>query len=520
MIEIILIVGSFGLLTYFQGQQSSLGNSINIAGKNRYLTANLLFQTEKYIDGSSDASQLTAAINSLQSSVMTLKQGGMISGVDLKPLPSSLFDLWNVVNRNWNLYKTYVTQKILIPYQQAKGATATRVSSPITTTTTATDQLLLKKQVESMASDLIASSDRLVTQLGLQTDKNSNGLIVYQLIFSILIIGIQILILYLVARMLKPIFDMTQAASKIKKGNFDVLVRQKGRDELSVLTESFNSMIVSTRDFIKNQNDLARKLEVANTELKNKDQLKDEFINIAAHELRAPIQPILGLAEVLRHRLSSGGLGDGSSNTDSSVSRQDVEHLDIIIRNAKRLIRLEQNMLDMSKIESKSLKLDREKFDLIEKIQDMINDFSSELLKEKIQLVFTAPSQKEPIFVNADKVRMYEVISNLLNNAIKFTAKEVGRSITIKAEKKDSQASVSIKDTGSGIQPEIRPKLFSKFVTNSPGGTGVGLFISKNIVEAHGGRIWAENNADGKGATFSFSLPISELTTSGSVSRG
>ena len=133
--------------------------------------------------------------------------------------------------------------------------------------------------------------------------------------------------------MLRPIFDLTQATSKIKKGNFDALVRQKGRDELSVLTESFNSMIASTRDFIKNQNDLTRKLEVANEELKNKDQLKDEFINIAAHELRAPIQPILGLAEVLRNRLSSAALGNGSSSTDSSVSKQDVEHLDIIIRN-------------------------------------------------------------------------------------------------------------------------------------------------------------------------------------------
>ena len=141
-IEIILIVGSFGLLTYFQSQQSSLGNSINLAGKNRFLTANLLFQTEKYIDGSSDASQPRAAINSLKSNILTLKQGGMLSGVDLKPLPSAFFDLWNVVNRNWNLYETYVTQKILIPYQQVKGVT--KVSSPITTTTIPVDQLLLK----------------------------------------------------------------------------------------------------------------------------------------------------------------------------------------------------------------------------------------------------------------------------------------------------------------------------------------------------------------------------------------
>jgi two-component system, OmpR family, sensor histidine kinase VicK len=106
----------------------------------------------------------------------------------------------------------------------------------------------------------------------------------------------------------------------------------------------------------------------------------------------------------------------------------------------------------------------------------VIKYFSNVLSKEKIQLVFIPPSHNEPIFVNADKVRIFEVISNLLGNAIKFTTNEAGRSITIKAEKIDSKASVSIKDNGSGIQSEIMPKLFSKFVTNSSGGTGIGLF--------------------------------------------
>ena len=110
----ILIVGSFGVLTYFQSQQSSLGNLINIAGKNRYLTSNLLLQTEKYLDGTSNASQLKATMDSLQSNIIILKQGGMISGVNLKPLPSYFFDLWNIVNRNWNLYKTSVTNTIPI----------------------------------------------------------------------------------------------------------------------------------------------------------------------------------------------------------------------------------------------------------------------------------------------------------------------------------------------------------------------------------------------------------------------
>ena len=256
IIEIILIVGSFGVLAYFQSQQSSLGNSINIAGKDRYLTSNLLLQTEKYLDSTSDASQLIAAMNSLQSNIITLKQGGTISGVDLKPLPSRFFDLWNNVSRNWNLYKTSVTQ-ILTPYGHAKATSSSM------TTSKGTDLLILKKQFESMASNLIVSSDRLVTQLALQTDKNSDDLILHQIIFVILVVGIPVVILYLVARMLKPIFDLTQATAKIKKGNFDVSVTPKGTDELSGLTQSFNSMTDSMRELIQNHCDLTTKLEAA-----------------------------------------------------------------------------------------------------------------------------------------------------------------------------------------------------------------------------------------------------------------
>ena len=502
IIEIILIVGSFGVLAYFQSQQSSLGNSINIAGKNRYLTASLLLQTEKYLDGSLDASQLKAAMDSLQSNIITLKQGGMISGVNLKPLPSAFLDMWKTIVQNWNAYKTSVIQNVLFisPHQEVKAITT---SSPATTTITkgtAIGQSLAKERLESMASNLVSSSDILVTQLGQQTDKNSQNLMLFQIFFAILIVSILVLILYLVARMLRPIFVLTQATSKVEKGNLDVSVEQKGNDELFVLSRSFNSMIAFLRDYIKKQSNLTKQLEAANEELKRKDLLKDEFINIAAHELRGPIQPILGLAEVLRYRKRDRD----SSNSSVSKQEDDDKLLDIIIRNAKRLLRLEQNILDIARIESQSLKLEKERFDLIQKIQNVINDFGNELSNEKIQLVFT-PSQKEPIFVNADKVRIFEVISNLLSNAVKFTKE--GR-ITINAEKKDTQVLVSIKDTGSGIQPELMPKLFSKYVTNSPLGTGVGLFISKSIIEAHGGKIWAENNPDGKGATFTFGLPL------------
>ena len=496
IVEIILIVGSFSVLTYFQSQQSSLGNTINIAGKNRYLATNLLLQTEKYLHGSSSASQVVAAINNLQFNIMTLKQGGKVSGIELRPLQSNLVEMWNAIYQNWNTYRLSFVRESLTLKEENRLI----------------DPPLAQERFESLAYNMVNTSDKLVTQLGVQTDRTSQNLIQLQILFAVLIVSILILILYLVARMLKPIFDLTEATSKLKKGNFYVSVKQKGSDELSVLTESFNSMTASMRGYLKDQHDLTKKLEEANEELNSKDKLKNDFLNVAAHELRAPMQPILGMAEILRRRKS------GEDKTSTSV-KEDMEYLDIIIRNAKRLLRLEQNILDMTKIESKTLKLDKERFDLIEKITNVINDFRSELSKEKIELVFTSKSkstsQSEPIFIVADKVRIFEVISNLLSNAIKFTAKSDERKITVNVEKRDTDAIVNIKDTGPGIEPEVLPKLFSKFVTNTPGGTGVGLFISKNIIEAHGGKIWAENNTNtnsstdgtGKGAAFSFSLP-------------
>ena len=177
IVEIILIVGSFSVLAYFQSQQSSIGDSINIAGKNRYLTANLLFQTEKYIDGSSDASQLKAAMDSLQSNIMALKQGGRISGIDLRPLPSGLLDMWKAIDQNWNDYMTSVTQEILTPNR----AKQTISLSPLI----AIDRSLAEKDLESKAFNLVNSSDKLVTQLGQQTDKNSENVLFLQILFAI-----------------------------------------------------------------------------------------------------------------------------------------------------------------------------------------------------------------------------------------------------------------------------------------------------------------------------------------------
>ncbi len=229
--------------------------------------------------------------------------------------------------------------------------------------------------------------------------------------------------------------------------------------------------------------------------LKEADKIKDEFINVAAHELRTPIQPILGLADVLRYKLQHGKLEN--------------EYLDVIIRNAKRLQRLSEDILDITKIESKSLGLKKELFNINEVILNAIADSNNQIVKEnkdhRLKLRLVAP--KEDIFIEADKGRISQVISNLLSNAIKFTKEG---SINLAVEKKDNNQEilVSIQDTGTGIHPEILPRLFTKFATKSEIGTGLGLFISKSIVEAHGGKIWAENNPGSNGTTFTFSLPL------------
>jgi nitrogen-specific signal transduction histidine kinase len=236
-----------------------------------------------------------------------------------------------------------------------------------------------------------------------------------------------------------------------------------------------------------------KELEESNEQLKAQDKMQTEFINIAAHELRTPIQPILSLSDILQSK---------TKDTEQS------ELLDVINRNAKRLHRLAENILDVSRIESKSLKLKKEWLNLNDIISSVVEDYRNQIEKGNVnvKLSYDKRNNNEILEIEADKERLIQVISNLLSNAIKFTNEG---DISIISEKKDSQVIFSIKDNGKGIDPTILPRLFSKFASKSFSGTGLGLYISKNIIEAHGGKMWAQNKSDGKGAIFAFSLPIS-----------
>lgn len=241
-------------------------------------------------------------------------------------------------------------------------------------------------------------------------------------------------------------------------------------------------------------------LQKANDQLRQNDKLQKEFINMAAHELRTPIQPILGLTDVL---------------LDKASDPHQSQLLEVIMRNARRLQRLSGDILDVSKIESSSLKLSKTPMELNEVIQTVINDFEngSKLERNKNVKIFFQP--KDSIIVYVDKDRIFQVLSNLLNNALKFTKHGtvmVNINLDDDNENKNNKAvEVTIQDTGIGITQELMPNLFSKFVTSSYNGTGLGLFISKGIIEAHGGKIWAENNSNGVGASFTFSLPVAPL---------
>ena len=249
------------------------------------------------------------------------------------------------------------------------------------------------------------------------------------------------------------------------------------------------------------QAELYKQLKEANEQLKQHDKMQKEFINLAAHELRTPIQPILGLTEIV------------SSKIKDTEQR---ELLDAVTRNAKRLQRLVDDIIDVTKIESQSLKLNKEELDLNHVITNIIDDYNTLIISgnHKVKLYFNP--FKETLLIKADKERISEVISNLLSNAIKFTKEDT---IFISIEKREDDnndnnnyALVTVKDTGEGIDPEILPNMFSKFITKSFEGLGLGLYISKHIVKAHGGKIEGKNNDNGIGAEFGFTLPLMKDT--------
>lgn len=244
-----------------------------------------------------------------------------------------------------------------------------------------------------------------------------------------------------------------------------------------------------------------KELQETTKKLTYHDKLQKEFIDIAAHEFRTPIQSVLGYSEMIHANLKNFDM-----------------YFDKIIRNAKRLEKLTEDVLDVSRIEGKNFQLSKSYFDLNQTIKQVIEDHQKEALNKEVQIIFDS-KKNTPATVYADEARLQQVIHNLLSNAINFTQNGTIMITAYRArvdtkgeidESDRESAVVEIKDTGTGINAEILPRLFDKFATRSMSGTGLGLYISKSIVDSHDGKIWAYNNKDGKGATFTFTLPINK----------
>ncbi len=306
---------------------------------------------------------------------------------------------------------------------------------------------------------------------------------------------------------------------------------------LVFLLRTNNRLNVTVKERTKELVNSYAQLESANEQLKDHDKLQTEFVNTAAHELRTPIQPILGLAGILQSRIES------QEDRRRRMAEISFGEIGLLERNARRLQKLSAEILDASRIESGTLKLDKELVDINEQVRGVIADIVSWVPQNQrtVEIQFVpssssssssdgngdggnddnngaitttaAASRPTPLLVSVDRLRIFEVLSNLVRNAIKFSEQSGGGMIKVMVatEKRedDDAVLVSIKDRGSGISEDVLPRLFSKFSTDSKrGGTGLGLFIAKNIIQAHGGKIWAENNKDGKGATFAFTLPL------------
>ena len=251
------------------------------------------------------------------------------------------------------------------------------------------------------------------------------------------------------------------------------LVVEKNRKN----TEPYETVL----ELLRNQHEANEKLSF--------DITHAESIDIACHEMKTSIQSIISYSELLY----------------KEPEKNREKYITAIFRNAMRLQRLSNNMLDATRIHT--LKLRKERFDINELISSVIDDIKNqiEISRYKLQDIKLKFEPDGSVLVKADKDRIAQVMSNLIGNAFKFTKKG---EIEITAKEKKDEVVVTVKDTGSGIDPKILPKLFMKFVTTSPIGTGLGLYISKNIIEAHGGKIWATNNFDRIGSSFTFTLPI------------
>ena len=307
---------------------------------------------------------------------------------------------------------------------------------------------------------------------------------VQDLLHTELLLNVVVLIAF-TATMSYLIFIMSQWGNKMKK---EV---QKRTHEIEVANRSLSEKAVEMQRLNTDLDRANQQIKVSYENLKEHDKLQKEFVNVVAHELRTPVQSIMGYVDMM------------DLNPENRVV-----YMDRLKRNTARLERLTTDTLDIARIESGTFRLSKEKSNLRELIKNAIDDltFTSRNGRRENKLKVMYAKDNEDLFLNVDRSRIAQVLSNLLSNADKFTK---NGDIVVKVTKLNQEKEIEVKviDNGQGIDKEILPKLFKKFVTKSDIGTGIGLYISKQIILAHSGRIWGKNNENGKGAEFGFGLP-------------
>ena len=387
--------------------------------------------------------------------------------------------------------------------------------------------LAVTRYLESIDWGLVTKMDKLEAFIPLENLK-------YVTIINGILVGILVIIVSLIIgkSISNPIQKLMAASKNISQGKFDNPISIiGGSEEIKELSNQLDNMRQNILDTNNHLNDLVdertQKSENAIVELKDKEEAltesnknlllvneklslqsksQMEFVNITAHELRTPIMPIITLTELLYSKIKKENKTQKKSPSKENEKKQEI--LEVILRNCYRLYRITEDILDVTKMESQILKLNKQMSELNEIIRNVVNDFNEIINKKRYgsdQVRIVYEPSKDIILVNADKGRLNQLLSNLLDNALKFTKE--GNIIIAAKKQKDDEVIVSIKDSGTGIDPEILPRLFTKFATKSEQGTGLGLYICKNITEAHGGRMWAEANPGG-GSTFYFTLPI------------
>src|SRR5215212_537530 len=357
-IEVLLVVSSFGISTYIQSQSTTMGNTINVAGKNRFLTSNFLLELEKVNQGTAQVQDLRNAADALNTNILFLKSGG-----DIDSPSGALSQYIGLISQRDTTIGTSSNDNSNNNRGSVNGLQ--QLSSPLSSTTKNSSN---EASIETIASQLIASSDDLTRQLGEDDRVNSQNLVAMQTIFIIGAVLVGVVILYVMKRLLRPISLIIKATEEVKKGNLAIspIPHCDSKDEVGVLAASFNSMIKKLAEY---------------------DKMQKEFINIAAHELRTPIQPILGLSVIIREGILNLGkqsqmmqgdvvykeLKDAAATTTTTTATANtvpgplhstersplspsiekiVLMVDIINRNAKRLERMTNNLLDLSRIEN------------------------------------------------------------------------------------------------------------------------------------------------------------------------